>query len=85
MLNERVVRSDGVKAPDPAVAAPDSAEATHSRGFPVLAREINVEIVSSSNSWEEWRQELAPSRHRRLGRIGLGYRHDRRHRLRLAQ
>jgi Uma2 family endonuclease len=49
--------ADGVKAPDLAVAAPDFAEATDSRGFLVRAPEICVEIMSPSNTWEEMRHK----------------------------
>jgi Uma2 family endonuclease len=49
--------ADGVKAPDLAVAAPDFAEATGSRGFLVRAPKICVETMSPSNTWEEMRHK----------------------------
>ena len=52
-----IYTADGMKAPHLAVAAPDFAEATDSRGFLVRAPEICVEIMSPSNTWEEMRHK----------------------------
>jgi Uma2 family endonuclease len=49
--------SDGVKAPDLAVAAPGFEEDTDSHGFLLRAPAICVEIMSPSNSWGEMRHK----------------------------
>jgi Uma2 family endonuclease len=45
--------SDGVKAPDLAVAPPDFVETTDAHGFLLRAPDLCVEIMSPSNTWEE--------------------------------
>jgi len=49
--------SDGLKAPDLAVAAPGFEEDTDSHGFLLRAPAICVEIMSPANSWEEMRHK----------------------------
>jgi Uma2 family endonuclease len=49
--------SDGVKAPDIAVASPQFVEATDARGFLVRAPEICIEVMSPPNTWEEMRHK----------------------------
>jgi len=50
--------SDGVKAPDLAVAAPGFGEETDSHGFLLNSPTICVEIMSPSNSWDEMRHKI---------------------------
>lgn len=45
--------TDGVKAPDLAVAPPDFVETTDVHGFLLRAPDLCVEIMSPSNTWEE--------------------------------
>jgi len=49
--------SDGVKAPDLCVAAPDFEERIDERGFLICAPNLCVEVMSPSNSWEEMRHK----------------------------
>ena len=49
--------SDGVKAPDLSVAAPDFEERIDERGFLLSAPSLCVEVMSPSNSWEEMRHK----------------------------